>query len=174
MNINWHPIERVFFAEFSADFAGDLEAVKAAGFKPLGVPPPWIWHAPSPGIKALTKLRGSRPASGLTISPEALAIYQPLAEQEEKNEVVRKQVAELKKQKKKEKKQRAQETGNCQIPEGKIWIEAEDLPPTPPFVSIFIPPPTPDLLCFVCQQPVYFYEYPDIPMCLWCAKNSGK
>ena len=32
MNISWHPAERVFVAEFSSDFAGDLEAVKAAGF----------------------------------------------------------------------------------------------------------------------------------------------
>ena len=100
MNIRWDTAERVFIAEFSQDFAGDLEAAKTAGFKPLGVPPPWVWHAPSPGVKALNRLRANRPASGLTITTEARLVYEPLAETEAKNEAVRAQLAEIKKQRK--------------------------------------------------------------------------
>jgi hypothetical protein len=172
VNIAWNSVVKVFVAEFSFDFAADLEAVKAAGFRPLGIPPPWIWHAPPPGVKALNRLRANKPASGLSINSDALAIYQPMAEQEEKNEAIRKQVVDLKKKVKKEKKE--SEKATPKIPEGKMWIGPEDLPPMPKFTHAFVPSPPPDLKCFVCQQPVYPYEYPDIPMCLWCAKTSEK
>lgn len=32
------------------------------------------------------------------------------------------------------------------------------------------PPTPPSLLCLVCSDPVYFYEYEDDKMCLWCRK----
>lgn len=169
MNLRWDTVERVFIAEFSQDFSGDLAAVKAAGFRPLGVPPPWIWHAPVPGIKALNRLRENRPASGLTITPEALAVYQPMAELDKQNAIVKAQLNEIKKKQKKEQKLKAQEAATTQVPEGKMWIGPEDLPPMPPFVSSHvISTPTPTLLCHTCSQPVYFYELQNPPTCLWC------
>jgi hypothetical protein len=177
MNIRWDTTEQIFIAEFSQDFAGDLEAAKAAGFRTNG-PPEWRWHAPSPGIKALNRLRKNRPQSGLTITEEALAIYKPLAEAEAKNAEVRTKLAEEKKKAKKERKNKELEsTGNSML-EGltseKWWIGAEDLPPAPPFKSAYIPPTPPELKCFVCHQPLYPYEYTDVAMCLWCAKTSEK
>ena len=168
MNIAWHTFERVFIAEFSSDFRGDLDAVKAAGFRPLGVPPPWIWHAPAPGVKALNRLRENRPASGLTITPEALEIYKPLAELEARNEEVRKQLAEQKKKAKKEQRKKEEETAVKLVQEGPIWIELENLPTGPLYVSSFTAPLPPDLKCHVCLQPVYFYELQSPPTCLWC------
>lgn len=165
MNIRWDTAERVFVAEFSQDFAGDLEAAKMAGFRPLGVPPPWIWHAPSPGVKALNRLRQNRPKSGLTISPEALVVYQPLAELEAKNEAVRAQLAEIKKQRKKSEKEAAK--SQPQIPEGKAYIEAADLPPTPLYVPSYTITPVPTSgICEGCGDPTYFYELDNL--CLYC------
>jgi hypothetical protein len=175
MNISWNQIEKVFVAEFSADFQGDLEAVKLAGFRTFG-PPNWLWYAPPPGIKALNRLREHRPASDLTISPEALAVYQPLAEREAKNAEVKKALADAKKKVKKEqveKEEEAATTSLFTIPKGKIWVGPEDLPPKPPFVSSFTPPPPPDMKCHICGQPVYFYELQEpIPLCLWCEKQK--
>ena len=177
MNIRWSALEQRFEAEFSSDFNGDLEAVKLAKFHTTG-PPYWIWFAPSPGIMALNRLRVNRPASGLTISEEALQVYNTLAEVEAKNDEVRKQLAEVKKAAKKERKQKGQKAANrglfAGLTEEKWWIGAEDLPPLPPYISIFVPPPPPNLKCLICQSPVYLYEYEDVPMCLWCAKTSVK
>lgn len=167
MNIRWDAVEHVFIAEFD-EFQGDLEAAKAAGFRPLGVPPPWIWHAPSPGIKALNRLREKRPASGLTISPEALEVYKPLAEAEAKNDAVKKQLTEVKKKLKKTLK----ESAKCDwLPIGKEYLDVEDLPPRPSLVSVYTPPTPPDLKCLECSQPVYFYEQQNPPLCLWCEKE---
>jgi len=171
MNISWHPIERVFLAEFSQDFAGDLDAVKAAGFRPLGVPPPWIWHAPN--IKALNKLRLNRPASGLTITTEALEVYKPLAEAEAKNDAVKQQLAEEKKKLKKKLKADLQEQEPtdsimkmCEL--GFMCISREDLPPAPPFVPSYITSKIKPIgVCRVCNDPTY--GWPDLgDICLWC------
>ena len=173
MNIVWNEIDRVFVAEFSADFAGDLEAVKNAGFKPLGVPPPWIWHAPSPGIRALNRLRQNRPASGLTISTEALAIYTPLAQIEAKNEEVRAALAAAKKLAKKEQKKREESAPQASLPDGRWWtVGPEDLPPSTyqPENKIVIDPNLP--LCHICTQAIYFYELQNPPTCLWCEKTT--
>jgi hypothetical protein len=168
MNIRWDTIDRIFIAEFSSDFHGDLSAVKAAGFRTDG-PPLWRWYAPSPGIKALNRLRANRPFSGLTISPEALGVYTPLAIQEEKNDVVKKQLAKFKKAQKKEvKKQELQSSPT--LTESKIWIGYEDLPAAIAYKPSFVIPPPPDLKCGSCGQPVYFYELP--ALCLWCEKNN--
>jgi hypothetical protein len=167
VNISWHPTERVFIAEFSSDFQGDLTAVKEAGFKPLGVPPPWIWHAPS--VKALNKLREKRPASGLTITPEALEVYKPLAEAEAKNDVVKAQLAEQKKELKKKLQKEQKESTRCDwLPVGKEYLSVEDLPAIAPFERAYAPPPPPDLKCRKCSQPIYFYEQQNPPLCLWC------
>ena len=168
MNISWHPTERVFIAEFSSDFQGDLAAVKEAGFKPLGVPPPWIWFAPS--IKALNKLREKRPASGLTITPEALEVYKPLAEVEARNDAVKAQLAEQKKELKKKLQKEQKESAKCDwLPIGKEYLDKEDLPPIATFNRVYAPPPPPDLRCHICNQPVYIeYEKTVPPTCLWC------
>ncbi len=166
MNIVWDKLAREFVAEFD-DFKMDLEAAKEAGFRTNG-PPEWRWYAPAPGIKALNRLREKRPASGLTISPEALEIYKPLAEAEAKNDAIKKQVAEAKKKLKKTLK----ESAKCDwLPIGKEYLDVEDLPPRPPFVSKYVPLPPPDLKCRECGQRVYFYEQQDPPLCLYCEKE---
>lgn len=170
MNIRWSPERRQFEAEFSADFAGDLEAVKEAGFRTTGAPN-WLWYAPPPGIKALERLRAKRPASGLTITPEALSAYAPLAEQAAKNTEIRKAAADLNKANKKQKKKAEQEaTGDAAMPPEKEFITAADLPPMPPSTNLFVRPAPPTSLCFICLEPLYFYELPDI--CLFCEKMS--
>ena len=176
MNIRWDTTESVFVAEFSQDFNGDLEAVKMAGFRTFG-PPAWVWYAPSLGIKALNRLRENRPASGLTITPEALEVYKPLALIEEQNAATRKQLAEVKKKVKKERKESeikiVPDAAFAGLNEGKWWIGTEDLPPWSEIAS----ETTPEAIqegprCVVCRQLVYSYEYPEIPMCLWCSKVS--
>ena len=176
MNVRWDTAENIFIAEFSSDFTGDLDAVKAAGFRTFG-PPAWIWYAPPPGILALNRLREKRPASGLTITPEALEVYKPLAAIEEQNASTRKQLAEVKKKLKKERKESETVTGTPLdgLTEEKWWIGAEDLPPW----SEIAPKAVPEAIwegprCVICQQPVYSYEYPEIPACLWCNKISVK
>lgn len=172
MNIRYNTFERRFEAEFSQDFNGDLAAIKAAGFRTDG-PPAWIWHTQK--IAVLNKLRENKPASGLTITPEALEVYKPLALQEEQNQAVKKQLAEVKKKVKKERKKQdaASDSPLTGLTDEKWWIDAEDLPPSSTtYISSFVVPPPPDLSCSLCQQPVYPYEYPEIPMCLWCAKDS--
>ena len=173
MNIVWNEIDRVFVAEFSADFAGDLEAVKNAGFKPLGVPPPWLWHAPSPGVRALNRLRQNRPASGLTISTDALAIYTPLAQIEAKNEEVRAALSAAKKIAKKEQKKREENLPQASLPDGRWWtVGPEDLPPSTyqSQTKVLIEFPGEKILCEGCGDRLYFYDYPDL--CLWCSKNK--
>lgn len=170
MNIQWDNLAREFVAEFSSDFQGDLEAVKEAGFRTNG-PPEWRWHAPAPGIKALNRLRKNRPASGLIISPEAFEVYKPLAEMEAKNDEVRAKLAEIKKQQKKVEKEAAK--SQPQIPEGKMYIEAADLPPMPPYVSSHTIPDVPFTgICLSCGSRLYFYESKDL--CLWCEKHEIK
>jgi len=176
MNIRWDTTESVFVAEFSSDFAGDLDAVKTAGFRTFG-PPAWIWYAPSPGIKALNRLREKRPASGLTITPEALEVYKPLAFAEEQNAIVRKQLTEAKKQLRKRRIESEREeitsTAFTGLTEEKWWIGAEDLPPWSPIAAkaaseaIWEGP-----RCILCTQPIYQYELQSPPMCLWCEKIS--
>jgi hypothetical protein len=168
MNIRWNPTENRFEAEFSQDFQGDLEAVKEAKFHTTG-PPNWVWYAPAPGIPALNRLRAKRPVSGLTITDEAWGVYAPLAETEEKNAAVRKQLADAKKGAKKQRKAVEQESAAYIIPEGKIWLGPEDIPAKPSLASPYVPTtPIPDLRCRFCSQPVYFYELQDPPTCLWC------
>lgn len=177
MNIAWSQSMRAFIAEFSSDFQGDLSAIKAAGFRTFG-PPAWVWYAPSSGIKTLNKLRENRPASGLTISEEALAIYKPLAEQEARKAELKKQFSVLEKKAKKERKDKEQEAATSallNIPEGQIWIGPEDLPPKPLFISeLPVPAPHKGPWCHVCGQPVYLYELQQPPTCLWCELHPSK
>lgn len=177
MNIRWNAFERRFEAEFSSDFNGDLSAVKTAGFRTDG-PPVWVWHTQK--IAALNKLREKKPSSGLTITPEALEIYKPLALQEEQNQVVKKQLADFKKKANKERKAQAQEAASGTVLAGltdeKWWIGAEDLPPLPPYVSSHQPTSEwlaayTGLRCIYCTQPVLPFERQQPPICLWCEKT---
>jgi hypothetical protein len=161
VNLRYNPQERRFEAEFS-DFQADLDAVKTAGFKTTGAPY-WVWWTDK--LKVLNKLR-ERPPAILTITPEALAVYKPLAEQDRKNAEIKKLAAEAQKTVKKASR------GCSWLPAGKDYLETSDLPPMPPFEKSFQPPPPPDVLCSSCQQPVYFYELQGVfPLCLWCEKN---
>lgn len=165
MNLRWNSFLRRFEAEFSGDFAGDLAAVKEAGFKTDGAPG-WIWHTLKAG--PLTKLRTLRPGL-LTISPEARAQYTPMAAMEEKNAEIKAKAASHNKASKKKLKIAEQIANAVVIPE-KGYIDASDLPPRPPYVSPFTPPPPPATLCIVCAAPIYFYELQSPPTCLWCEK----
>jgi hypothetical protein len=165
MNLRYDTAMSEFVAEFSSDFAGDLAAVKAAGFRTAG-PPEWRWFTSS--VKVLNKLRQNRPASGLTITTEALSAYQPLADREAKNDEVRKALAVAKKQAKKE--QKPAETAEA-LPDGRWWtVGIEDLHPSTyqPQNKIVTDLSLP--LCHICAQPVYFYELQDPPTCLWDEK----
>ena len=172
MNIRWSPTLRRFEAEFTS-FAEDYAAVRRAKFKTDG-PPEWLWWTQS--VKVLNALRANKPESGLTITPEALEVYKPMALMEEKNQEVRKQFDKTKK-----KVRRAKNVpeidptclvSSIEFPEGKWWIGFEDLKPRKPFVSEFPPQaPPPALLCVSCAQPVYFYENTEDKICLFCEKE---
>jgi hypothetical protein len=160
VNLRWNPIGR-FEAEFSSDFQGDLDAVKLAKFKTDG-PPGWVWHTNK--IDVINRLRKNKPQSGLSIYPQALQVYEQLKTQHDKN-------IEVKKQFKKAQlalKNSQEAAEGVQILQGKMFITKDDLPPMPPRVSDYVSPPPPDLKCLDCQDPVYWWEYPEIPRCLWC------
>jgi hypothetical protein len=165
MNLRWNGSLRRFEAEFS-DFSGDLTAVKAAGFKTTGAPQ-WVWYS----VKAapLTKLRENRPASGLTITPDAREQYTALLKVDESNAPVKAALEAHKKTLKKRAKIVEQEKNAVVIPE-KGYIDASDLPPQPTHVKLYTPPPPPDTRCIICGDPVYFYEQLNPPACLWCSK----
>lgn len=183
MNIRYNQLAGRFEAEFSTDFQGDLAAVKAGGFRCTG-PDAWVWYTNK--IPALDKLRANKPASGLTITNEALAVYQRLSEIERKNAEARakfaplaeKQNEEKKKAKKERRKQQLEEKtySNITIPpkpgQGFDYIGKEDLPPMPPFEFKNPPQPHQGPWCFICKAPVYPYEKQEPePTCLWCEKS---
>lgn len=176
MRIRYNEAMRRFEAEFTSDFNGDLSAVKEAGFKTDGPTSGWIWWTAK--IPVLNKLRENKPASGLTITDEAYNVYVVLAERERKNAEAKAEFQKLDKVAKKERKQKEQEeatTSLFSIPEGKLWLDAEDLPPKSPFVSSL---PKPVAIqgpkCHVCGETVAFYELQDPPTCLWCEMHPAK
>ena len=162
-----------FEAEFSSDFQNDLDAVKAAGFKPDTSTGRWVWWTSK--LAVIEKLKKKRPLSGLTATPEAVEAIKTLTEIEERNRPIREAAEKLRKeQKKKQKEEKQEEAGaHLTIPDDKIWIGPEDLPPRPPYVSTFVKPPPPTTLCSFCAEPVYVeFEYLEpFPVCLWCAKT---
>lgn len=176
MNLRWNGELHRFEAELgSGGFRADLEAVKAAGFKCDG-PPSWVWH--SAKALPLKYLREHRPPV-LTIQDDARAQYERLLPIEEKNQEVR---AELKKAKKEIRKQQAKVERQAELVEiciphkpGELYdfLGAEDLPPMPPRENAYVRPPSPTVLCYVCKEPVYEFEYAEgteNPACLWCQK----
>jgi hypothetical protein len=162
VNLRWSGTLRRFEAEFSADFQGDLAAVKAAGFKPDTSSGAWVWWTGKSA--ALTKLRENKPASGLTITAEARAQYTPLAAMDAKNAEVK---AALKKHQKEQKKTPPKDSMKlCDL--GFACISREDLPSQSCLVHPYTPPPPPETKCLICETPIYFYEKQDPPTCLWC------
>lgn len=150
-----------FEARFSQDFQGDLDTVKAAGFKPDTSSGAWVWHTAK--IPVLEKLRKHRPDSGIAIDDATFQKYKELKEQFDKNEEIKKAAKKLEKERKAEEKEPA-------VPEGKMYITKEDLPPMPPSINPFIRPEPPKERCFICGEPLYFYELPDV--CLWCEGHA--
>jgi hypothetical protein len=164
MLIDYDPARHVFVAQFSQDFHGDLDAVKTAKFMTTGAPD-WIWFAPPPGLPALERIRKNKPASGLTITDAAYAIYEQLAAAKLKNDEIKK----LMKKAQKEAKQ-------ISIPDAILdekWWDKES-PPPEPFVSPYPPSPPADYECFVCKGPIYGSALDLLepwPICLWCEKQ---
>lgn len=172
MNLRYNRSLGRFEAEFQ-DFQGDLAAVKAAGFKPDTSSGAWVWHAAK--IPVIEKLRANKPPSGLTITPEGLLVYNELKENFDRNALIKAEAAKIEKARKKAAKEKqkeevASETFN--FPEGKIFIDKEDLPYKEPFVPNFVRPEPPALRCITCQVPVYVeFELSDPPICIWCEKT---
>jgi hypothetical protein len=156
MRITWNPDFKQFEAQLSAGehWSGDQQAVKAAGFRTEG-PPCWRWIAFRAAV--LTKLRESKPASGIVITPEALEHYKRLLAQEDRNAEVRKALKEARKAAEKDKQESGPEIDWDHVEPGESKIRIQ-----------YVPPPPPSLLCSVCQTPVYYYESQDPPICLDC------
>ena len=177
MHLKWNQFERRFEAELSRDnFQIDLEAAKAAGFKTDGAPA-WVWY--SPKAMSLKWLRENRPPV-LTIEVGARVEYERLLSVEETNARIKAELQVHKKTLKKtlDREKRQGEMHATVIPSkpGELYnyIGAEDLPPMSPRENPYVPPPSPDVLCFVCESPVHPFEYAEgtvNPACLWCRKK---
>jgi predicted type IV restriction endonuclease len=164
MRIIWNNDR--FEAEFS-EFKTDLESVKSAGFRTDG-PPQWTWHTTR--VQCLNYLRKNRPQSGLIITEVALQKFNKLNEAAEQKAALKKQFKDANKKAKKESKDpTVSGLTELVIPEGKIWISVEDLPPGKPFEWGFVRPNPPEDRCMICEEPIYMYEH---LVCLWCEKES--
>lgn len=162
MRIIWNTTESVFAAEFS-DFDGDLDAVKAAGFRTFGAPA-WIWYAPAPGIKAVERLRKNPPKSGLTISELALEKYKSVKEQFDKKVELKKTFEKLKVAA-----QREQTGSKTKQYEKDGFTSFVVEPSAEKFEHTYIAPAPPAAWCFICGESVYEYEGTDL--CLWCSEK---
>lgn len=167
MNLNWNGTYNRFEAEFSADFQGDLAAVKAAGFKTEG-PPGWVWH--SYKAEPLTKLRENRPQSGLTITPEAREQFTALVTVEAKNAEMKAQLAAHNKELKKKLKIEEQE-GKAFIIPAKGYIDASDLSPCEIKYTPYVRLPWTGPLCSICSAPLLPFELHDPNICMYCEKT---
>ena len=160
MRIVWNPKYSEFEAEFT-DFRPDQAAAKKAGFRTAG-PPDWVWRTSK--ANPLTKLRKTRPESGLTITPDALLNYNRLKAQEDQNAAI---LAQLKAEKAAQKADSVEEETD-----GEFVYEKFDQNEASLYVR-YIPPLPPTTLCHVCQTPVYFYECQSPPTCLDCEFDAG-
>lgn len=168
MRIIWNEAEKSFEAEFTLgdQWSADQTAAKAAGFRTTG-PPEWKWYATT--VKPLNKLRKKRPDSGLTISPEAFAAYEPMQAVHEKNEAVAKQFKDARLALKKAQAIAAAEK-SAETPFD--WDAEQVVPPPPPGLIIpqKIVQPLEGKRCIVCADVIAFFERQLPPMCLWCEK----
>jgi hypothetical protein len=174
MNLRWNGAFRRFEAEFSTDFQGDLAAVKAVGFKTDG-PPEWIWY--SYKAESLKKLRENRPASGLTITPEAREQFTSLVTVEEKNAKLKAELAAHNKELKKKLKITDQDAKTASGPkmkmcaEGYMCISAEDLPPVETTYTKYVAPIWDGPRCSICQSALLPFELHNPNICMWCEKT---
>lgn len=173
MNLRWNGTFNRFEAEFSTDFQGDLAAVKSTGFKTDGAPQ-WIWYTYKAG--PLTKLRENRPASGLTISPEARAQYTSLWATEQQNEAIKKQSLALQKELKKKVKiadQDAKAASGPQMkmcPEGYMCLSKEDFPLVVTTCPTYTAPVWDGPRCSICDSQLLPFEMHNPNICTWCEK----
>lgn len=174
MNLRWNGSLRRFEAEFSTDFQGDLASVKVSGFKTDG-PPEWIWY--SYKAEPLTKLRENRPASGLTITPEAREQFTSLATVEANNAKIKTELAAHNKELKKKLKVADQDAKASAGPkmkmcaEGYLCISREDLPPMPPREGAYVAPVWDGPRCSICQSALLPFERHNPNICMWCEKT---
>lgn len=170
MNLRWNPDLRRFEVEFH-NFTEEQPLVKAVGFKTDG-PPAWVWY--SYKSEPLTKLREKKPAT-LTINPDARTEYLALKEVEDRNAAVKAQMKEnakaLKKKLKIDKQDAMRPDEYLDEETGMVCLRV--LPSTAaPFEMPKSKTPIPSVLCFICEEPVFEYEYGEghKPSCLWCQK----
>lgn len=167
MRISWNEQENWFQAELGLNehWRDDMELVRSAGFKTTGSPD-WIWHTSKASV--LNKLREHPPKTGLTITELALQKYKTLNEQETAKADMKKSFERAKKLAARE--ENARNWKDYIDPEtGIVCKEIARLENK--FVWKYNPPPAPEAYCFVCGDPIYFYESPDL--CLWCEKNKA-
>jgi hypothetical protein len=160
MRITWNISDSRFEAELTPGdmWRDDLDSVKLAGFKTTGEPG-WIWYASN--HKPLNKLRSKSPKSGITITALALEKFNFLNLQNQEKSKLKKQFEKVKK-----------------LATSVFWKEELDpetgvicavIPPTESkFKLDYVRPVPPKQCCFMCGQPLYCFDEPDI--CLWCAK----
>ena len=172
MNLRWNPGLRRFEAEFATDqfgqmvdFQNDLDAVKTAGFKTDG-PPAWLWWTQKSEVLQALRTK-HRPPSGLTITPEALAVFGPMLEMGEKNQAIKKELAKARKEVRKQ-------AAPKWMPPGKDCLERSDLPPRPPYVSPYPKTPKPDLKCRICGDCLYLPDNIEDKICLFCEIELDK
>ena len=163
MLISWNSEFQRFELKFQ-DFQNDLAAAKKAGCKTDG-PPDWIWWTDK--TKCLRYLQKNRPASGLEITKEALLRFQELSVQQDKNDEIKKKLADEKKKQKKIK----IEDPTIGVEVGEFEYHKVEIKPVI-YHNQYRPPEPPKERCIYCQQAVYFYEYTTpIGVCLWCDKT---
>jgi hypothetical protein len=187
MRITWNENDKQFETQVAKDsWQNDKEALQAAGFRTDG-PPAWIWRTNKATV--LAKLKESRPASGLTITREALDAYNRLRESEQQVEELKKYAKEQKKLQKtaqerarieadredgEEVEPEYETSGYHSVPEywkGKHEITRADLPADT--LARFdkhesIPQRRAEALgrCRICGDATYYPEDPDL--CMWC------
>jgi hypothetical protein len=168
VRIIWNLTFKQFEAQLSngEQWAQDQQAVKMAGFKTEG-PPDWKWVAFRAAV--LTKLKSAKPASGITITPDALMNYQRLKTLEDANAVVKAQLKAARKEQQIE--DPAKGFKMTMGPEGFMIADVE--PGESKIWNKYIPPDKPAMLCHICQSAVYFYECQNPPTCLDCEFELG-
>ena len=145
-------------------------------------PPNWTWY--SLKTAPLKYLQENRPASGLTITEEALEKFkQKCLDEENKERIIReykdakarlegKPTQSEKDARRKEKEAKRAASGK-NIPKRKrqaIGGNHDKHEYEVKYIK-YQPPVSPSTLCIFCLQPVYFYERMDPPTCLWCEKT---
>jgi len=183
MRIIWNPNEQRFEAQFSAGeyWSSDQTAAQDVVFHTDG-PPAWLWFTSK--ATPLVKLRSNRPASGLSITADALAAFNHLQEIEQRNAQIKAALKEAQKAQTKVQREyeREEQIGDFEPPvywQGKTSISRDDLPADILVRSLrheLIPQSraVPTNACVICGDPIYFYELQEPPTCLSCEKGTDE